>query len=298
METYFIRHTWNKVSVDDKTRKRMWRERRVFIHFPWDKTRNQHYDSRSKNPEGYEVGNKRALSALQRLATEGGYVCAHYSEQDKWLMGFVPPKSKVRLFRGRWTPEDRPKGHNGVAIIKTVRLHKACLVSPHDYASLQSAQPRQGTIMRWPSVGDLVAAIVRKERRQVTFDRLGASDQEVMCAEFLRLGKMRQDILPKLVCLLRDVGRTMKDLDVLGIASDGKRIMAQVTYDPLETSGARKKLDKLKKYQSNRGVHLLLFCDSKKRSRIGGVSVFPIREVYERFCRTPVGKLWKKQFST
>jgi hypothetical protein len=270
----------------------MWKERRIFIHFPWDKSGNERADTRSKNPEDYEGGHKRAISALQRLAFEGGYVCAHYVEQDKWLMGFVPPKSKVQLFAGSWKPESRPKGHNGIAIIKTIRLHKARLVSPHDFAALQSAQPRQGTIMRWPSVGDLVESIVSKQKRKVTFDRLGADDQESVCAEFLRLGKIKQNILPKLACLLRDVGRTMKDLDILGIASDGKRIMAQVTHYSLEAS--REKLEKLKKYQSSRGSHLLLFCDSKKRTKIDGVTVFPIREVYKRFCRTRVGKLWKK----
>jgi hypothetical protein len=271
----------------------MWKERRVFIHFPRDKSGNQHSDSRSKNPEDYEGGAKRAVSALQRLACEGGYVCAHYVEQDKWLMGFVPAKSKVQSFVGNLRPENRPKGHNGITILKTIRLHKTRLVSPHDFAALQSAQPRQGTIMRWPSVGDLVESIVSKQKHKVTFDRLGANDQEVMCAEFLRLGKIKRDILPKLVCLLRDVGRTMKDLDILAIASDGKRIMAQVTHYSLEAS--MEKLEKLKKYQSGRGSHLLLFCDCKRWTRIDAVTVFPIREVYERFSKTPAGKLWKRQ---
>jgi len=34
METYFIRHI---NSLDEKTRKRLHKEHRVFIHYPWDK---------------------------------------------------------------------------------------------------------------------------------------------------------------------------------------------------------------------------------------------------------------------
>lgn len=301
-ETYFIRHTWD-CSVDEKTRERMWKSRRIFIHFPWDTQRKRlNYDKRrtnstSTNPGDYNGSDKRAINALRNLADNGGYVAAHFAEHEQWMLGFAPPQ-KIKLVRGRRRPDyphPAPKAHNGVEILKTVRLRNARLISPHDYAALQSAQPRQGTVMRWPSVGDLVESIVRREKRRVTFDRLGANDQEILCAEFLRLAEARRLGLPQLVSLQRDVGRTMKDLDILGIASDGKRIMAQVTHYPLAESA--EKFTKLKKYQNGQ-THLILFCDSEKRSRVDRVLVFPIREVFERFGKTAVGKLWKKHVLT
>jgi hypothetical protein len=303
MDTYFIRHTWD-LAVDEKTRTQMWKARRVFIHypfpFPWDAKRwnRQRRDTKSLNPDDYEwEGARRALRAMRRLAESGGYVCAHYIERASWLMGFVPPGSRVQLIRGKWSPERRPKAHNGIAIIKTLCLQKPRLVSPDACTMLLSAHPHQGTIMRWPSVGDLVESMVLRRKRRVTYDRLGASDQETMCAEFLRQREAREVGLPRLTCLLRDVGRTMKDLDILGIATDGKRILAQVTHLPWESAKARGKFDALKKFQSNKGNHLLLFCDCGARSRTEGVVIFPVREVYARFVKTPIGKLWRKHVS-
>lgn len=296
METYFIRHSQDKTGVDEKTRNRMWEERRVFIHYPWDKSGENKSDSKSVNPDDYEGGAKRAVGALKSLADAGGFVCAHYSEHDEWLVGLVRPKSKIRLFKGRWTPddEDRPRGHDGIAIIKTIQLHKPCPVSPYEYAAMQSAQPRQGTIVRWPSVGDLIETIVHRQKRKITFDMLGAGEQEVMCAEFLRRRETKHFGLPRLVCLLRDVGRTMKDLDILGIAADGKRIFAQVTHYSWNSPAANKKFENLKKFRSNKGSHLLFFCDCEKRMKIGGVVVSPIRKVYDRFIRTLTGETWKR----
>jgi hypothetical protein len=296
METYFIRHSEDKTGVDGKTRKRMWEEGRVFIHYPWDKSGGNKSDSKSVNPDDYTGGAKRAVGALKSLADEGGYVCAHYSEHADWLVGLVRPKSKIRLFKGGWTPddEDRPKGHDGNAIIKTLLLHKSRPVSPYDYAALQSAQPRQGTIVRWPSIGDLIETIVRRQKRKITFDRLGAGDQEVICAEFLRQRETRLVGLPQLVCLLRDVGRTLKDLDILGIAADGKRIFAQVTHYSWKSQATSEKFENLKKFHGVKGSHLLFFCDCEKRMKIDGVVIFPIREVYGRFIRTLTGKSWKR----
>lgn len=293
LETYFIRHPRDEIALDDKTRERMWKDNRVFIHPCWDKSGNKRTDSKSKNPDDFKGSARKSLSALCRLASEGGYVCGHFSEHEEWLVGFVPPKSHVQLRKGKW-PEDMkpPKKHNGISVIQTLLLHKARRVSPHVYARLQSAQPRRGTISCWPSIGDLVKSLVCNRRRRISFDGLGTNDQEVMCAEFLRLRETKRVGLPQLVCLLRDVGGTMKDLDILGIAADGKQIMAQITHYTLEAS--KEKLEKLRKYGDSRGNHLILFCDSKQRAKIYGVTVFPIREVYERFGKTPVGKLWKK----
>jgi len=295
METYFIRHPRDKIAVDDKTRKRMWSERRIFIHYPWDKSGNKKSDSKSKNPEDYEGGAKRALGALKKLATEGGYVCAQYSEDVKWLVGLLPKGSRIHLVKGKWRPgSSPPNGHDGIAIIKTIQLHNSRLVNPYEYAALQSAQPRYGTIKRWPSVQDSIEKIVRKQKRQITFNRLGAGDQEVMCAEFLRQRENKHVGLPQLICLLRDVGRTMKDLDILGIASDGKRILAQVTHLSWNSSKAQAKFEKLKKYWSKKGVHLLFFCDCDSRMKRDRVMVFPIHKVYDRFIKMPIGKIWKR----
>lgn len=292
--TYFIRHPQKKIALDAPTRQRMWREKRVFIHFEWDKSGNRRSDSRSKNPDDYAGSAKKAVSALHRLAAEGGYVCGHYDEHEKWMMGKVLPNSRIELREGKW-PEwsARPKGHDGVCVIKTLRLHKVRFVSPEDYAVLQPAQPRQGTIMRWPSIGGAVEAIVEGKKIRNSLGSLSPNHQEVMCAEFLRLKATARVGLPQLVCALRDIGRTMKDLDIVGVAQDGKQLFAQVTYGSLGSKGVREKRDTLLKF-GGRNAHRILFCKCEKASSESGIIVFSIEEIYARFRNTPTGRNWFK----
>lgn len=294
LETYFIRHPQKKISLDSKTRDRMWKERRVFIHFEWDKSGNRRADSRSKNPDDYEGSAKKAVSALSRLALEGGYVCGHFDEHEEWMMGKVRPKSSIQLREGKWPKEsEKPKKHDGICVIKTLRLHKVRLVSPEDYAVLQPAQPRQGTIMRWPGIGDTVEAIVERKKLRKSLGALCPNHQEVMCAEFLRLSDATQIGLPRLACVLRDIGRTMKDLDIVGVAQDGKQIFAQVTYGSFDSNDVQAKRNILEKF-SGHNAHRILFCKCEGLFFEKGIIIFPIEKVFDRFRKTKVGKNWFK----
>jgi hypothetical protein len=124
---------------------------------------------------------------------------------------------------------------------------------------------------------------VQRKKIRRSFDALGASNQEIMCAEFLRLPIVKRFRMPQLVCLLRDVGRTMKDLDLVGVAKDGRRIFGQVTYYRDDSKEFYEKRTKLQKFKGHKGAHLILFCDSE-RSRTGdGMTVLSIREVYPIF---------------
>ena len=290
METYFIRHN---NSLDEQTRNRLRKEHRIFIHYPWDETTRKHqrFDSRSTNPDDYADdprGAQKALHALNRLAETGGYVCAQMAEQNKWLVGFVPPNSKPELFKGRWKADELErqglKRHNGIAFAKTLRLSKSRLVEPADYVLLQTVQPRQGTIMRWHKAKDLVEALVLRRKLKPAFDLLADEHQELLCEEFLRSRLALRFGLPQLDCLLCDVGRTMKDLDIYGLATDGTKIFGQVTHDMFEQ--AAWKLDALKKYKAGNKNSPILFCDCKAFGRQDGVIVFPIRKVYSVFTRT------------
>jgi hypothetical protein len=298
METYFIRHT-SSVSIDNETRERMWKECRVFVHFPWDNAngQNRRFDSQSTNFEDYSHGARRALRIMKELAENGGYVCAHFAGYTKWMMGFVPTGSKIELCKGKWKPEDlkdeASKDHNGVAIIKTLRLHKARFILPDDCVILQPAQPRQGTIARWPSIGNAIEAIVEGKQLQNSLDTLSPNHQEIMCAEFLRLHEAIEIGLPRLVCILRDVGRTMKDLDIIGIAHDERQILAQVTYGFFDSKDVQEKYQLLQKFIGH-DAHLILFCKCEKSLSEKGLTVFPIEEIYNRFLKTKVGEIWFK----
>ena len=110
LETYFIRHN---NALDEKTRRRLLKQHCIFIHYPWDKKTDKHrrFDSSSTDPDDYERrGAKMALGALKQLAKNGGYVCAQMPEQKKWMVGFIPAKSHVKLFKGRWNPAVGARG--------------------------------------------------------------------------------------------------------------------------------------------------------------------------------------------
>jgi len=82
----------------------------------------------------------------------------------------------------------------------------------------------------------------------------------------------------------------MKDLDLVGLATDGKRLFAQVTFAPLQH--AQWKMDRLKKYRSEERPYLVLFCGVDTCTVIDDIIVFPISTAFQAFTSTPRGKLW------
>jgi hypothetical protein len=286
METYFIRHTVG-MDVDDATRDYLWRERKIAIHFPWVKKADSSKDTSSLNPEDYNRSDKRAVRALLRLAETGGYVCAQHYPHTECMLGFVKPDTKIELFRGKWG--GKTQSTKRTAVLKTLQLTKVRLVKPLDYAVLLVGRPRQGTIMRWPLAGKVVENIVEGRTTKLRLGDLSYRQQEILCSEFLRLDGAPFG-LPRLAHLLLPPGRTMRDIDITGLADDGKMILAQVTFSPLST--AQWKIQRLLPYQDPKRAHLILFCACEAPTNQEGVVVFPIERAFTTFTATELGKLW------
>jgi hypothetical protein len=155
MDTYFIRHS-ESLDISDATRQRLWHERLIAIHYPDDRNGEwvEAADNESLDPADYSGHAKQYMSALHRLATAGGYVCAQYFGHTELLIGTVPPNTKLVLLRGDWGSCQR------VAALKTVQLADAKTLHPRDHSVIAASRPRQGTISRWHAVGDAVAAII------------------------------------------------------------------------------------------------------------------------------------------
>jgi len=289
MTTYFCRHT-KALDIDDETRKRLWDERRIAIHFPHDKrgTLPEDKDNSSVAPEDYAGSGHRAMKALARLAAEGGYACAQHHGYEQVQVGRTDPGSKIELLHGRWGKVWGLEGRT--AILKTLQLQKVKVVNPCDYAVILVGRPRQGTLMRWPNAGKLIENLVEGKEGQVTLETLSPDQQEILCSEFLRSQDIRRFGLPCLAHLILPVGRTMKDVDILGLATDGKRIFAQVTFASFKQ--ATWKMARLRKYKSAGGSHLILFCDIDSPTVIDDVTVFPIGTVFQAFTSTDSGRLW------
>ncbi|OFW39782.1 MAG: hypothetical protein A3J28_09015 [Acidobacteria bacterium RIFCSPLOWO2_12_FULL_60_22] len=289
MQTYFIRHT-QKQDIDDDTRERLWKSRKIAVHFPHEKSGRKNTDTTSLNPEDYKVSDRKAIRALLELAANGGYVCAQYhGHYGEVLVGRIEPRTKVELLRGKWGDLHGLKGRT--AILKALPLRNAKVVRTVDYPVMFVGQPRQGTLMRWHVIGAAVQNIIEGRKETFSFASLMPAHQEILCSEFLRLPEAAGWRLPTLAHLILPLGRTMKDIDIFGLATDGKRILAQVTFANREKSIW--KLKKLNTY-ANVDCHLIMFCQTDNQEFIGRVHIVPIEKVFDFFRSFETGRKWRQ----
>ena len=90
--------------------------------------------------------------------------------------------------------------------------------------------------------------------------------------------------------LLIPPGRTMRDVDVVGIADDGKMIFAQVTYG--RETDVSSKLATLRKFGLSGNAYLILFCRCDVQACRDGVIVFPLQKVFDAMTADDVGRRW------
>lgn len=134
--------------------------------------------------------------------------------------------------------------------------------------------------------------MVKGEKIEYTPDSwrndLSPPDQEVICQEYLRM-KIDSN-LPILQSLLCPTGRTMKDIDIVGLSKDNKLIIAQVTYLGLDSILLKKKVDSLKKYL-DKNTHLIMFCSGIDKSEFrDNIVYYPIDTVMKKFLDTDMGR--------
>jgi hypothetical protein len=287
LATYFIRQTLD-LDIDDATRRKLWESRKIAVHYPWDKSGNKDKDSTSTNPDDYVGPNKRPIRALRALGDSGGYVCAQHYLYTDCMLGFVEPHTEIELLEGRWGKKWNMEGRP--AVLKALQLTKIKLVSPLDHAVLLVGRPRRGTLMRWHRAGKTIENLVEGRTTNPSLSDLFTDQQEIMCSEFLRLPQAAILELPTLAHLLLPPGGTMKDIDILGLATDGKMLLAQVTFDPLEK--AAWKLERLVPYKDPQKAHLVLFCACKQPTVRDGVIVFPIQQAYDTLTASSLGLAW------
>jgi hypothetical protein len=263
MRSYFVRHT-EKLKIHDEDLKKLWDEDRVAIHYPVEASGRKDEDSRSLEPEDYKGRDKTAISRLVELARDGGYVWAEslVSEGKAAKVGFVKSGTEIELRGARWDlcgrtdVADRQDGDP--AVLKTVKLSRVKPVPRCEQVGLRAGKPLQGTIARW-NVGGRLADLVEGRIPTRVWANLSTAQQEAARTEFLRESHATRPDLPKLRRLLLPVGRTLQDIDLHGLADDGREVFGQVTYHSRGSVAVRKKLDALRPY-GERSAHLLFFC--------------------------------------
>jgi len=154
------------------------------------------------------------------------------------LVGLVPAGSSIKLWRYR----DPTSEHTH--IYKVVALRKARELSFVSNPLLAAIQPQQGTIMRWRMAEESVKAIFYRHPLPWNVHSLHPGQLEVMCYEFLR----RRGIIH---ALLLPIGRSLLNVDVVGIDRRGRTILAQVTQAP-DGAQVGEKLARLRSYKGSR----------------------------------------------
>lgn len=284
MKTYFCRHS-SKLDIDRKTFDYLWENDYMAIHYPISKEGwKEEGDCESINPNDYSRDGKKALNALHALSKNGGYVFTVYENQNDYKIGYVEPNTTIEIIRGKWGSKNGTKDRT--AILKGVRFTKSLTVNSVDALSLSSVQPRQGTICVWAKAGNRVQNIMNGVSNQKELSDLTPDLQEVLVSEYLRTGLDPE--LPKIESLLTPVGRTMKDVDIIGLAENKKRVIVQVTY----SFEPQWKINNLKKYSGEGDTELIIFCKTQNPRRSDGVLIYSIDEAFNRFCNTEAGRNW------
>ena len=259
MRTYFIRHT-KDLKIDDNTLRSLWDNDFIAIHFPWSKA-NPHpseLDSESLNENDYGGSAKIAIKTFNTIANEGGYICAQYWNYSNYKIGYVSPGYEITIYPGKWGDK---KNEGRVAKLKVIKLSCVKEIEPLKSVLINNGRPRQGTVKGWNSCGDIIKKMVEGEKIDSWRANLSPDDQEVICQEYLR-NKIDSG-LPILQSLLCSTGRTMKDIDILGLSNDNKLIIAKVTTSPSDSIS--KKVTFLKRY-SDKDTHLIMFCSGIDKS--------------------------------
>ena len=286
MDTYYVRHTGG-MDVPDEAHRRLAEMRHIGIHYPHGKDGQlPESDNASLNAEDYSGTAAGAIRRLGELAESGGYVCAEYVFLEGCVIGFVPPGTPIELWRAEWGDGSGLAGRE--AVLKTLPLAK-----PRHFSALESAviligRPKQGTIMRWRKVGDRIAHLVEGRKPQPDLSSLLPYQQEVMCCEFLRTPAAASHGLPRLLHQVALVGKTMKDIDICGLAPDYRPLLAQVTFSRLDEAGW--KVDRLAHYGMTGNPHLVLFCNIESVTTVKGVTAFPLQTVFDEMVATEGGR--------
>lgn len=290
METFYACHT-GKLDVDEHWIERLWGERRIAVHYPElkDGSRDPVRDNDSTDPADHPPGAARnVMKALNLLATNGGYVCAKFRGIEPCLLGKVLPGSDIEPLSAEWrrSSYDPPRP----AALKTLRLEQVTELSPAKHALLLVGRPPHTTLSRWPSAGDRIRSLVEGHEQALDLDRLTTKQQEVLCSEFLRLPDAESLGLPRLAKLLLPPGGTLKDLDIIGVAADGRLLCAQVTHSDL--GAVAWKVKRLAHYADESGAHVILFCRTAGISKVGPVLVCPIDTAFDVFRASEGGEAW------
>lgn len=203
----------------------LWANDKIAVHCPGVDGSKGAPDKTSIEPNDYdERTDKQNIRVFKEMNESGGYIWAEYRNKVDVKIGKILPRS-FEPYETKWQ-----KFPSRIAVLKTLQIDKSSIkiLHPIDAISLRASRPQQGTVRHWHRAESKLRSLVDNDCPQKSWGWLSPPQQETACSEYLRTYHFSN--CPVLAHLLMPVGRILKDIDILGYATDGKRILAQVTY--------------------------------------------------------------------
>lgn len=253
----FIRH---KISKTPDVFQQLWDGNYIALHYE---------NKLSVDPNDYAAKSaKHSIKRLLKFCNEGGFVGAVYCDnklQGQMLVGKISPNSKLigKTFIDRTNSEK-------VFHYKVVQLTDCRKINLIQHPVLASLQPRQGALCEWRSAKGIVKALVNNKPLPFAVTSLHYGQLEVLCYEYLRHKQL-------LNTLLAPIGRTMIDVDILGLNSNYKKVVAQVTF-----GSDSEKLTKLEIYKSDAETY---FFSEMKTKKVNGIECISIYDVFDEMSK-------------
>jgi hypothetical protein len=265
----------DRISVAEEDINNIYDQDKIAIHFPGDGEE----DSESINFADYsKKSDAQAIKCFAELNRTGGYIWAEYYTRRTVKVGKVKPSS-FKIYLSRWSRErERGKHEKGsIAKLKTLQMEKVRRIEPGQAMNLRAVRPQQGTITKWHKARDNIECLIENKPLREDWSSLFPAQQEAVCAEYLRDPDFEE--CARLEFLLLPVGRTLKDVDICGMARDGKEIFAQVTNYKKNDPKCRKKIETLKHYKHGRS-QLAFFCVCSGVLEEDGIVFVPTERVF------------------
>lgn len=294
MTSHYARHS-SKLDISQNFKIRLYEEDKIFIHYP-HYLNNQPLDSDtpdnpSLNSKNYPKKDGHVVQRFINLAQTGGYVFADYGTSFSCKIGIVKPNSIVRLEHGEWGNKNHHE--NRPATVKALQLTNVQTLTPEDAILFKLGRPRQGTLQTWHAIGRRLDFRLNGTPSDFNLSYLTPDQQEVMCGEFLRSELAQQYDLPRIATYLTPIGRTMADIDIYGLTSEGTRVIVQVTYGQITD----RKIRALEQFKNDPDNRILYFCNPVGMKVIPEyIKIFPLEMTYQAFCQnSTLGQHWLKE---
>lgn len=251
----FIRH---KLSSGSNIIDEFWENGIVGIHYG---------DLCSFNADDYEelsVNTRKALKSnfklMEEIQEKGALVAADYrnpvNKDEKknraMLVGVIEKGTKKEP---KWfTDTDTGKKY----CYKILKMKNPKEIYYEDHPILLSCKPLRATMCKWHLMKDKLPAIYENKPLSDKVTSLTYAELEVICYEYLRY-----DVLE---CLLLPIGRTLNDVDIVGLDKKGEKILAQVTFT--KTKNNENKARQLSNARKSKNTQLYYFGFENQRSLV------------------------------